>query len=247
MLHSIFADLHIHTCLSPCASLDMTPKKIVAAAQKMGLDLIAVTDHNSAENVTSVIMAAQDTDLHVIPGFEITTSEEAHIIALFGTVEDAMAIQKTIFDNLQPGENDEELFGMQVIANELDEVEGFNKKLLIGATGLSVDQVVNAIHKHNGLAIAAHIDREAFSLISQLGFIPPDLSLDGVEISKRTSIQKAIKQFSMYNLPMLTSSDSHEIDNIGSRTTQLLVEAPTFEELRFALAGENGRKIISNV
>ena len=193
----MFADLHIHTCLSPCATLDMTPRKIVEQAQKRHLEIIAITDHNSAENAGSVMAAAQDTGLCVIPGIEVTTSEEAHIVGLFENPSDALSMQTLVYDHLQPGENDDDLFGMQVIANAFDEVEGMNRRLLIGATNLGLNEVIDAIHKLNGLAVAAHIDRQAFSIISQLGFIPEGLDLDAVEISRRMTLTQARTLFKM--------------------------------------------------
>jgi predicted metal-dependent phosphoesterase TrpH len=169
----------------------MTPRNIIQGACEKNLAIIAITDHNSAENTAAVIAAARQTALCVIPGIEVTTQEEAHIVGLFDKVEGALSMQELVYQNLQPGKNDEDTFGIQVMANELDEVEGINKRLLIGATSLGVEQVVDGIHERQGLAIAAHIDRESFSLISQLGLIPEGLNLDALEISKRITLQQA--------------------------------------------------------
>ena len=240
----VFADLHIHTCLSPCATLDMTPRKIVEQAQKKHLDIIAITDHNSAENAGSVIAAAQDTELCVIPGIEVTTSEEAHIVGLFENPLDALSMQTLVYGHLQPGENDDNLFGMQVIANAFDEVEGMNSRLLIGSTNLGLSEVIDAIHKLNGLAVAAHIDRQAFSIISQLGFIPEGLDLDAVEISKRMTLKKGRTFFKdLEGFAFITSSDAHDIEDIGSSPTGFQIAGPEIAELRLALKGEKGRKI----
>ena len=240
----VFADLHIHTCLSPCATLDMTPLKIVEQAQKKHLEIIAITDHNSAENTGPVMAAAQDTELCVIPGIEVTTSEEAHIIGLFENPSDALSMQALVYGHLQPGENDEELFGMQVISNAFDEVEGMNRRLLIGATNLGLSEVIDAIHKLNGLAVAAHIDRQAFSIISQLGFIPEGLDLDAVEISKRMSLKKGRSFFKdLERFAFITSSDAHDLEDIGSSPTGLQMAGPEIAELRLAFKGEKGRRI----
>jgi len=241
----VAADLHIHTCLSPCGDLDMTPTKIVRQALKKNLAMIAVTDHNSAENTPAVIAAARDTDLFVVPGIEVTTSEEAHIVALFEKVENALSMQALIYDSLQAGENDEDVFGIQVVANEFDEVEGINKRLLIGATGLSVAKVVEAIHDREGLAIAAHIDRGSYSLVGQLGFIPQDLELDAIEISRHMTLSDARARFKGYEgFPFITSSDAHFPDEIGVRPTLLQLARPDMAELRLALAGREGRKVL---
>jgi predicted metal-dependent phosphoesterase TrpH len=168
----------------------MTPGNIIQGACEKNLAIIAITDHNSAENTAAVIAAARQTALCVIPGIEVTTQEEAHIVGLFESAEGALSMQELVYQNLQPGKNDEDTFGIQVMANELDEVEGINERLLIGATSLGVEQVVDGIHERQGLAVAAHIDRESFSLISQLGLIPEGLNLDALEISKRITLQQ---------------------------------------------------------
>jgi len=243
-LKVLVADLHIHTCLSPCATLDMTPRKIVRAARDKGLDIIAVTDHNSAENAGAVMAAAGDAGPSVIPGIEVTTSEEVHILGLFGGVREALAMQDLVYENLQPGENDEDLFGMQVIANEFDEVEGFNKRLLIGATALPIGEVVTAIHRFHGLAVAAHMDREAFSIVGQLGFIPEDLPLDALEVSKGVPLALARARFSRYeDFAFITSSDAHQIGEVGTSPTSFLVAGPDLAELSLAFRGRGNRDV----
>jgi PHP family Zn ribbon phosphoesterase len=206
--------------------------------------MIAVTDHNSAENAGAVMRAAAGTGLAVIPGMEATSAEEIHVLGLFEDLGDALSLQDLVYDQLQPGENDEDLFGMQVVANEHDEVEAMNRRLLIGATSLGLQALVDAIHERNGLAIASHIDRESFSLIGQLGFIPPDLLLDGVEISARMSLAEARRRFPEYrDLPFVTASDAHDLDQLGAHPAALQVAAAEFSELRLALAGLEGRRI----
>jgi predicted metal-dependent phosphoesterase TrpH len=239
-------DLHIHTCLSPCATLDMTPRKIVKVAGMKDLGMIAVTDHNSAENVAATLRAAAGTDLCVIPGMEIATAEEAHIVALFDDVASAVSMQQLVYDHLPPEENDEDLFGIQVAANEFDEVEEINTRLLIGATTLGVEAVVSAIHQRGGLAVAAHIDRESFSVVGQLGFIPPDLALDALEISRRVTLDAARERFPEYaGYTFLPASDAHDLDEIGTNPTRVLVAEPKMSELRLALAGKDGRRVVT--
>jgi PHP family Zn ribbon phosphoesterase len=241
------ADLHVHTCLSPCATLDMTPVQIVARAVEKGLAMIAVTDHNSAENAGAVMRAARGTELVVLPGLEVATAEEAHVLALFGRLEAAVALQELVYDRLQPGENDEELFGLQVVANERDEVEGMNRRLLIGATTLGVGALVDAIHAHGGLAVASHIDRDSFSLVSQLGFIPDDLALDGVEISARLTLGEGRARFPEYRrFAFLAASDAHDLDDLGRNPVRLRAARPGFEELRLALRGDAGRGVLED-
>ena len=237
------ADLHIHTCLSPCGDLEMSPAAIVEEAICKGVDLIAICDHNSSENADAVIKASKGKGLTVLPGIEVTSKEEVHICALFDNVNDALNMQTLIYDNLE-GENDADVFGMQVVVNAEGEVLGFNKRLLIGATSLSVETIVDAIHSFNGLAVAAHIDREGFGIIGQLGFIPIDLELDALEISAKMKMKDAYLRFSEYQkFPFLCSSDAHFLDNIGTGTTSFLLEEPSVKELRMALKGKAGRRV----
>jgi len=238
------ADLHIHTCLSPCAELDMSPLAVVNKASGKGIDIIAVTDHNSAENVLAAQRAALDTDLTVLAGMEISSSEEAHILALFNKVETAIALQDIVYSNMLPGENDEKMYGEQIVANEYDEVLGFNKRLLIGGTLLPAQDVLNTIHSLGGLAVASHIDKEVFSIISQLGFITEDMGFDALEMSRNMERNTAEITFQMYNsYAWISSSDAHHPEDIGKRTVSFFIQEPTIEEMSLAFKNIDGRKV----
>jgi PHP family Zn ribbon phosphoesterase len=244
MLVEFKADLHMHTCLSPCAELSMTPRSIVEKASSLGINIIAVCDHNSAENVEVTRSLAEKQGITVVCGLEICSSEEVHIIGLFRDIASALRMQEIVYRNL-PGKNDEGAFGMQVVVNEKDEVLGLNDRLLIGATDLSVNGIVELIHTFNGLAVASHIDRDVFGIIGQLGFIPGEIDFDAFEISRRITIDKAYKKFSdCRQRPWISSSDSHRIEDIGTRTTGFLMHHAIFEELRLALLGIEGRRVI---
>jgi predicted metal-dependent phosphoesterase TrpH len=234
------ADMHIHTCLSPCADLDMSPRNIIQEAKKKGLDIIGICDHNSAENFPAVEKSASEVGIKVIGGMEITSREEVHILALFGNEQDLFLMQEEVYSQL-PGINDEKRYGLQVVVNENDEVLSFNNKLLIGASEMSVEEVVDLIHEFNGIAIAAHVDREGFSIISNLGFIPEDLELDALEIIKPSEIDR-INQGR--DFVFITSSDAHFINDVGKRYTSFQMKESTFEEIRKCLSRENGRKVI---
>ncbi len=237
-------DTHVHTCLSPCAELDMHPAALVDAAVRAGLDSVAVCDHNSAENIAAVQRAGASAGLSVMPGMEITSSEEVHILGLLPDLEAALALQSKIYRSL-PGHNNESAFGMQVIANEFAEVLGFNDHLLAGATTLNVDQVVAAIHDVDGLAVASHVDREGFGIIGQLGFIPPELPLDALEVSQRTPLPLARATFAPKGeYPILCASDAHDPKGIAKAAMFMLMKEATPAELRRALAGEGGRTIL---
>lgn len=237
------SDLHIHSCLSPCADLDMSPKAIVERSLEQGLDIIAVCDHNSAENVAASIRASVKHGLRVLPGIEISSKEEVHILAIFETIEQALSMQDVVYKHLK-GTNRPELFGDQVIANEFDEVDGFNDRLLIGATSMGVEKIVKETGRLGGLSIASHVDRPSFSILGQLGFIPPDLELDALEISD-SSRWEAMRQedIGVEKLPVVASSDAHFLTDIGKVYTLLFLEAPNIEEMRMALSGKSGRKV----
>lgn len=238
------ADLHIHTCLSPCSELSMTPARIVERASSLGINIMAVCDHNTAEHVEVTADIAKKKGIKVIAGIEINSLEEVHVLGLFENMTDALSMQAIVYANL-PGENNEEAFGMQVLVNESEEVLGFNNRFLIGATDLSVNSIVELIHGFNGLAIASHIDREGFGIIGQLGFIPEGIEFDALEISYRTSMAKAQEIFGPYShIPWITSSDAHSLEDIGRSTTWFVMEHSTFEEMRSALKGTEGRKVI---
>jgi len=244
MLKVFNCDFHIHTCLSPCADLDMHPRALVEKALEAKLDLIAICDHNSSENVPFVMNAASGKALNVISGMEITTSEEVHVLAIFDSLDNLARIQRVVYQHLS-GKNDERLFGVQAVVNENGEVEGINEKLLIGATDLSLDKLLIHIHEFNGLAIAAHIDRESFSVLSQLGFIDKKVKFDALEITPATGIAGArIKYRDLSNYSFLVSSDSHFLKDIGTARTKIVLREATIAELKMAFAGQNGRRVL---
>ena len=234
MLRPFKADLHIHTCLSP--------KRILFSAKKKEIDILGICDHNSTENSLALMNAAKNMNINIFPGMEVSTLEEVHVLALFDDIENTIKLQEFVYKNL-PGENNEEAFGMQVIVNEKEEVLGFNNKLLIGATTIPLNEVIQLIHSLDGITIASHIDRESFSIIGQLGFIPENLELDALEISPNITFEEAKKRFE-YNYPITCSSDAHYPDDIGKSYTTFLLKNGTVAEIKKALKNEEGRKLI---
>ena len=233
------ADLHIHTCLSPCAELEMSPRNIVREAKKKGLDVIGICDHNSAENVLAVESSARKEGIRVLGGMEVTSKEEVHILALFDRDEKLFSLQDIVYENLH-GTNDEKLYGDQVVVNEEEEVVGFNKKLLIGATEITINTLVNLVHELNGLAVASHVDREGFGIIGQLGFIPNDLSLDALELADPSKRNRIPRQ---EDFPFITSSDAHSLENVGKRYTLFRMKCISIEEMRNCFLGKGGRGV----
>jgi hypothetical protein len=222
----------------------MGPRTIVDRAAARGLDVIGICDHNSSENVPAVAGAARGTNLKVLPGMEVTSKEEVHILALFDRLDRAFELQAIVYGHL-PGENDAEAFGPQVVVNAEHEVLGFNKRLLAGATELSVEEVVDSIHGLDGLAVASHVERETFGIIGQLGFIPPGLRLDALEVSRHTSLAEARRRFPEYRrFAFVRSSDAHCPEDIGAALTSFLLNEATTREIQKALHGQDSRCVV---
>ena len=247
MLREFKADLHIHTPLSPCADEEMFPQRIIKQAKMNNLDIVGICDHNSAENVVATQKIGWRGMIAVIGGIEATSQEEVHILALFDNIKELFEFQEIIYEKLS-GFNDERVFGKQLIINEDDEVTGSNNRLLIGATSLSLQKIVETICSLGGLSIASHIDRKSFSIIAQLGFIPEGLLLDALELSPSYEHQTgsfASRWVSpeLYGFPLVTFSDAHFLKDIGKSFTIFLMKEASVGEIKKALSGEDGRKV----
>jgi len=242
----IRADLHIHTALSPCAAPEMTPPAIVAAAVQCGLAMIAVCDHNSAGNVAATQQAAGGS-LAVIAGMEIMSSEEAHVIGLFPDAASACAAGAEVAATLPDlkaraarsasgakSRRRRPAHVEQRLMDSAGRVIGLGPKMLSVASRFTLSETVQLIHRHGGLAIAAHVNRPSFSVISQLGLFPADAGFDAVEIFE-SPISAAGRKPATYGLPALRSSDSHDLVQIGSTWTALEMRRPVFDELVLAL------------
>jgi hypothetical protein len=236
--------MHVHTCLSPCGELDMHPAAIVQAAMAVGLDGVVICDHNAADNVAAVGRAAHAAGCVAVPGMEITTEEEVHLVALLPDAAAAGALHARVAAAL-PGRNAPDTFGLQVIANERAEVLGFNPSLLAAATSWTVDRAVGEIHRAGGLAIAAHIDRERFGLVGQLGFVPPGLALDAVEVSAATVFDAGRRRYAdPLHVPAVTGSDAHSPAQIGRAVTFFHLDRAETAEVYRAIRAEGGRTVL---
>jgi 3',5'-nucleoside bisphosphate phosphatase len=243
MLRVFRCDLHVHTCLSPCAELDMYPRMLVDKCVAAKLDLIAITDHNASENVAHVLKASAGLPIKVLPGMEVSSREEVHLLSIFDRLEDLETLQTLVYDHL-PGKNDESIFGCQPIVNEEDDVEGMNERLLIGATQLPLERLIAAIHDLGGLAIASHIDRESYSVISQLGFIAPDAPFDALEISHALGLRQARRDYpNLSSFAFIESSDAHFTRDIGRGFTEIMLGEGAVSELKMAFKKVGGRCI----
>jgi len=239
-------DLHIHTVLSPCGSLAMSPEYIVEEAIAKGLDIIAITDHNATCQCEAVIDAGRDRGLMVISGAEVNTREEVHCLALFEDMEATRIFQAYLDEFLPDIPNDPKTFGYQVWVNRDEEIEGVENRLLLSGLEQSIEDVERKVHALNGIFIPAHVDKPMYGIFSQLGFVSDTLHCDALEVSAnaKSDFFESTKIRDKY--PLISNSDAHYPDQIGTHFTTFLMEAPTFTELKRAIKGEDGRKIILN-
>jgi len=222
----------------------MHPSAVVRAAVEAGLDGVVICDHHAADNVAAAGRAARAAGCAAVPGLEITTEEEVHLVALLPDAAAAGALQSRVEAAL-PGRNDPELFGLQVIADEHAEVLGFNPALLAGATTWTLDRAVEEIHRAGGLAIAAHVDRERFGLVGQLGFVPDGLAIDAIEVSAATAYDTGRRRYAApLRVPAVTGSDAHDPGSIGRAVTFLHLERAEAAEVRRAVLAQGGRDVL---
>lgn len=225
-------DFHIHSALSPCGDEDMTPSNIVNMALLKGLDIIAVTDHNSCSNLPAVMEVARENGLMVIPGMEVQTKEEVHIVCLFKKIEGAMKFAEIVNNSLPNIKNNEEVFGRQLIFNAADEIIGKEDKLLLSSAALSVNDVFVLVSGLGGICIPAHVDRPSFSIISNLGFIPPTLKVKTIEISKKHTMEATYKKYPFLSkFKFIISSDAHYLQDISEREFFIELDCLTVSKL----------------
>lgn len=246
MMRCYVADLHIHTLLSPCASVEMTPRNIIETAVKYGVDIIAITDHNACDNVSSVIEAAEGTSVAVLPGMEVETREEVHIVVLFDNIEQLKTWEVFVQNHMLGLLNDESSFGGQFIVDAKDEFVGIKPEMLLASLTCGIEEVTAEVSAIGGICIASHVDRPVYSILSQLGFIPSDAVLSAMEVSRRLTVAQAIERFkTVSNIPVITSSDAHTIsDFISGPKTVFYMEKPTLPEIKQALLNKNNRRIV---
>ena len=239
-------DLHLHTCLSPCGSLEMSPQRIVETALERGVDAIAVTDHNSTLQCPEIQVLGEERGLMVFAGAEVTTREEAHCVALFADDRARAAFQMYLDDYLPPVPNDPERFGDQVWVNARNEIVGEAPYLLISALDRSVEQIAAVVHRLGGLFIAAHVERPSFSLISQLGFIDPSLPLDAIEFKDAARYERLLAAHAyLKHYTVYSASDAHDPGQIGTKYSLLRADVLDFEHLARAFRKENGHTSVT--
>jgi hypothetical protein len=235
-------DLHIHTVLSPCGDLEMSPGRIVTLALSSGLDVIGITDHNTTKQCLQVWEIGKEAGLTVIPGCEITSREEVHCLCYFEDFEALQIFQKYIDQHLTIIPNNIELFGYQLVVDKNENIIDEINHYLGASLDSSIDEIEQKVHELSGIFIPAHVDRPRNSLFSQLGFIPPELIIDGLQISKLAEEQLVRAKYRIApEISMVQFSDAHYPSDLGKTFTFFEMESPTFSEIRKALLQKDGR------
>lgn len=219
----IYYDFHIHSLLSPCGDKDMTPNNIVNMAMLSGLDAIAVSDHNSIGNVRSAEEVGKACGVTVIPAMEVETAEEVHILTLYPSIDSAEEAYKEVYKSLPSIKNRPEIFGEQIYMDAEDNIVGYEEKLLISPTSLSINSLFDLVRSVGGIFIPAHVDRHSYSVLTNLGFIPDDLDIRHIEVSKYVEDLPAY----LSNRPDLEkyfifrNSDAHYLQDIAEKNSYL--------------------------
>lgn len=236
------ADLHIHSCLSPCASREMTPNNIVGMAQLKGLDVIAVCDHNHTGNLKAISELAEAEGILLLPGLELETSEEIHLLCYFPSINSILQFQFELNQYYQTIPNREVIFGPQWILDANDQPLEKIEFLLSASTKLDLYEAVSLVRSLGGVPVPAHVDRESYSILSNLGSVPEDLNLSTLELSRYTPREVFVQKHPEYaGKRFITSSDAHDLGMILERTAFIELEersaACLIEKLKRAYGG----------
>ncbi|MFC1887753.1 PHP domain-containing protein [Candidatus Cloacimonadota bacterium] len=243
-MHWFKADLHIHSVLSPCGGLEMGPLAVMSAAREKNLDIIAITDHNSTGNLTAYSKVAEDLKITFIPGIEVQSVEEIHIIALFHNLNDAHLFSHELYKTLLPVENDPEFFGDQVLVDAEENITGYEPRALINSSSWTFEEVMENVLQFNGFAFPAHIDAESYSVIGQLGFLPRLKEIVALGITAGCDVESLLGKFPyIKKYTLLRNSDAHYIKDIGSGYTDFFLNEPSLEEIILACSCNQNRKI----
>lgn len=212
----LFYDFHIHTCLSPCGDDEMIPENILGMAFTKGLNLIAITDHNSLKNCRPVIEHASEYGIIAIPGVELNTSEEIHVLMLFRTIEEAEIFDSFLERRLVKVFNNEKIFGKQEVVNMKGDTLYIEESLLINVTDISFDEIVKIADRFNAIIIPAHIDKDSNSVLSILGQIPENIGISLVEIKDKSKTDSLLESHPYLNkCKLLFNSDAHYLTDIN--------------------------------
>ena len=232
----LYYDLHLHSCLSPCGDDDMTPANIAGMASIKGLDVIALTDHNSCKNCPAAMVHGREYGVIVIPGMELCTAEEVHVICLFPALENALAFDGYVYEHMLPIKNREAIFGKQQIMDENDKVTGTVENLLINATDISFDDAFSLTASYGGIAYPAHVDKRSTSVLSNLGFVPPDSTFTCAEFHDLKNLHRIQKEHPYFlQCNIVSSSDAHYLGDIREPEYQIFSESKEIPDILNAL------------
>jgi len=216
-MNKYYYDLHIHSCLSPCGGDDNTPNNIAGMATLCGLNIVALTDHNTCKNCPAFFEAAKRYGIIPVAGMELTTAEDIHVICLFENLSDAMAFDEEIDKRRIKIENRTDIFGNQFILDGEDNIIGEDKYLLSNATTVSLEEVPQLAESFGGIAYPAHIDRQANGVIEVLGTFPETPYFSIVEINRKEKVEEYIKKYSLEDKMVIISSDAHYLENMRDK------------------------------
>ncbi len=242
MLKPLMTDLHLHTVLSACAEVEMTPPLIVRRACQLGLGLIAVTDHNACLNAGAVMQAAACSGICVLPGMELQTREEVHLLCLFDSLDRCWQWHEEVWAQLPDLRNREEAFGPQFVVDASGAWLRSETRLLAASADISLEEAARRVHRLGGMVIPSHVDRPSFSLLANLGFIPPSLEADAMEVTSRFQPGGRFERL-LQGWPLVVNGDAHRLKDMQRRTT-FHVETPNVAELLMALRGDQGRQVV---
>ena len=227
---SLTYDLHLHSCLSPCGDEEMTLANIAGMAAVLGLDVIALTDHNSSKNCPALMAAAREYGVLAIPGMELTTAEEIHAVCLFARLEAALDFDQYVYQRLVPFPNKEEIFGRQLIYDCQDQICGTIPNLLINSTEISFEGLWELVRSFDGVMFPAHIDKSSTSLLSSLGMIPPDSKFTTAEVKDLKKLHQLKREHPyLEQCRIISNSDAHYLEHIHEPKLTLLAEEKSAE------------------
>ncbi|WP_353894283.1 PHP domain-containing protein [Proteinivorax hydrogeniformans] len=236
--------MHIHSVLSPCADLSMGPKNIISAAKAKGVNIIGVTDHNSAKNLAAFEKLAKlERSITLLYGIEVETKEEIHVLCYFETLDKVSAFDNIIYDSIKDVKNNPDIFGDQVIIDSDENIIGYEEKLLLQRCELTIQQLADKVNKFDGMIIPAHIDRPSNGILTNLGFVPENIYFDAFEISPNTKTEDVLKTHPyLKNKNLIRSSDAHLLTEVGKAVINFQMPHPTFENIKFAFLNRLGRR-----
>ncbi len=217
-MRTVAYDLHLHSCLSPCGDMDMTPCNIAGMAHLNGLGIVALTDHNTVDNCPAFFAACEEYGIVPIAGMELTTAEDIHLLCVFETLPEALAFGQEIKGHRMKIKNRVEIFGEQPILNERDEKIGEDPYFLPAATDLDLESAADLVKTHNGVCWPAHIDRDSNGLLAVLGAFPPEPVFRIAELRDRNNIRLAEGR------TVVVCSDAHRLWEIGEAGGTMTLE-----------------------